>query len=293
MSGFLPRVAEAARRRRGRPGRPSRGALEDAAADCAARRLPLPPPLYRPGGVDAVEDPRTRPPRWIAALAAADPAAGTQAPGVDWPGWLEFARDAGVHGNLVRLEASAFLGAGAPLETLRARTDRPLIVDDPLIEPEQVLELVARPVDAVVLDPALLDEGALQEAHALLRDFGAGALLVVRRFADVECAARMETAGVLIDRLDPETLAPVPGLADRLLEALEGLPMLRVLIGGIDAPPAALAATRRKVDAVVLDPGWLWTREAREDLRVLPGMGADGAQERPAAEDGGPAVRGA
>lgn len=286
MSGFLLRVAEAARRRRLRPGRPSRGALEDAAAEFAARRVPLLPLLRRPGGADAAEDPLTRPPRWIAALAAADPAAGTEAPGVDWPGWLEPARDAGVHAFLVRLEASAFLGAEAPLETLRARTDRPVIADDPLLEPGQVLELLARPVDAVVLDPALLDEGALHEAHALLRDFGAGALLVVRRFADVECAARMETAGVLIDRLDPDTLAPVPGLADRLLEALEGLPMLRALIGGITAPPAALAAARRAVDAVVLDPGWLWTREAREDLRGLPGMGADGASGAPAAFDG-------
>jgi indole-3-glycerol phosphate synthase len=248
VTGFLATLAAAVRNRsEERPGVPF-DELEEMARRAAGERRDFPAAVRR-ARTDSGDFGSLR---LLVTLAGADPATDDDFSSLDPARVASAAAEAELPALAVFTEPDLYRGHPEWIESARRDSDRPVLRMDWFLDPRALLEALCGPADALLLDPAFLGRDSLNEALALAREFRATGVVMVRTGADAQTALEENPPAVLLDRRDPENLILRPGITDRLVEALEDYPGVRLVTGGIETETSVIAAARRPIDAVLL-----------------------------------------
>jgi indole-3-glycerol phosphate synthase len=248
MTGFLAALTAALRKRSSeRPGVPF-DELEEMARRAAAERRDFLQAVRR----DRLAGDSFGPLKLLVSLAGADPAAEETFPKLD-PGRIgAVAAEKGIAALAVYTEPDFYKGRVEWIPPLRSSAELPVLRLDWFLDPRAVLAALTEPVDALLLDPAILGRDSINETLALTREFGASGVVLLREPSDAEIALEESPPAVLIDRRDPGTLAIRTGMSDRIMEALEDYPGVRLVTGGVNSDRAVRAAAMRPFDGAIL-----------------------------------------
>ena len=133
----------------------------------------------------------------------------------------------------------------------RARSGRPLLVQDFVFDPYQIVEAIAHGADAVLLIARILDEPQLTDLVSATHEMGAAALVEVPTRRELDWAIEAGARVVGINNRDLDSLVVSMETTDRLLGAVpEGIVL--VTESGISTPDDITALRGRGVDAFLV-----------------------------------------
>ena len=249
----------AASRERVRADRTDLRALRAAAERARAARAPhrFAGALSRPGAINV-----------IAEIMAASPSAGPIVHDLDAPAIARGYARAGAAALSVVTEPRFFSGRLAWVGAAGDASGLPVVMKDFVVDERQVLHGLAAGADAVLLLASVLDAPRLRDGIALLRDFGADALVEVHDAAELEKALAAEAPIIGINNRDLRDFSLSLETGERLVARVpRGI--TRVSESGIRAPRDVARLRAAGFDAFLVGTSLLSGGDPEAALRAL------------------------
>jgi indole-3-glycerol phosphate synthase len=156
----------------------------------------------------------------VAEVKKASPSAGLLRPDYD-PGAMAAIYEAnGASGISVLTEPNHFLGSAAHLQSVRAAVELPVLRNDFMCDPYQVVEAAACGADLVLLIVAALDDARMHGLYETARELGLDVLAEAHNADELARAAALEDAILGVNSRNLKTLQTDLAVAHRLREQI-------------------------------------------------------------------------
>lgn len=170
----------------------------------------------------------------------------------------------------VLTEPRYFHGSLLDLRVVRRRCALPLIRNDVIVHPAQVIQARAEGSDGVVLIAAALLASELRDQLDVAHDLGMAAVVQIHSAADLEQALTVDADVIAVDARDPDSLEV---RAEAALEVVRLVPRDRLVAlgGAISTRKQVILAGEAGADAVVVGEAVMRSPHPSRTIRKLRG----------------------
>ncbi len=205
----------------------------------------------------------------IGAIKRASPSAGEIAE-VDAGDRVEAYERGGAAAVSVLTESRYFHGSLLDLRTARRRCTLPLLRNDFIVHPVQVIEARAEGADGVVLIAAALTRNEVRDLIEVAHDLGMAAVLEAHSPADLEAAVTSDADVIEVSARDPESWEVHTEAA---LDLVGRMPQGRLvaLEGAISTRRQVVEAGESGVEAVIVGEALMRSPDPTRTIRRLRG----------------------